>query len=110
MSTVVIVKEPETTVVVAEDETRVVEVVDEGPQGPPGEQGEPGDPGPAGVRYTHQQVAPAFTWNINHQLNISPHVTVIINGEQVDADVSYVDDNNVTVTFKEAQSGRAELS
>jgi hypothetical protein len=76
-----------------------------GPEGPAGPQGLPG-----GSSYSHIENSPASDWVINHNLNRYPHVTVIVSGTEVDADVTYNSLNQVTVSFGSPQSGRAELS
>ena len=50
---------------------------------------------------------PSKTWEINHNLNKYPSVTVINNDNQVViGDVQYIDKNNLTVSFSAEFSGK----
>lgn len=61
--------------------------------------------------YEHNQALALATWNINHNLNKNPSVTVIDTGDnQVIGDIVYVDDNNLTINFSSAFSGKAYLN
>ncbi len=55
------------------------------------------------------QSTPATVWTISHPFNHLPAVTIIVGGEEVDANVDYPSANLVTITFQVAQSGSAEL-
>lgn len=103
---IVVIKEPQTLVITTDTETPVV-VSSDGAQGPQGEPGLPGAPG--GSRFEHIQASPASDWVIVHGLNIYPSVTVIVNDDEVEADVHYNSLNSVTVHFASPQSGRAEI-
>ena len=59
--------------------------------------------------YVYTQTTPDTPWTITHHLGYNPSVTVIIGGEEVDADVTHPDLNTVLVTFAEPQSGTARL-
>lgn len=52
--------------------------------------------------YTYQQLVPAATWLITHNLNKFPSVTIIDNGIIVEAAVEYIDLNTVLVEFYRA--------
>jgi hypothetical protein len=57
------------------------------------------------------QVAPATTWNIQHDLNKFPSITVIDNADTVVAgEYTYIDNNNVTLTFSAGFAGKAYLN
>ena len=61
--------------------------------------------------YTHKQLSAATVWNIQHNLNKHPSVTVIDSaGTKVYGDIEYIDNNNVRVTFTSAFAGRAYLN
>ncbi len=107
-----VILEEEIIEVSIEETTIVVDISGgPGPQGPPGLTGPQGDPGlTGGSAYSHVESAPSSDWVINHNLNRYPHVTVIVGGEDVDAEVTYNSLNQVTVSFGSPQSGRAELS
>lgn len=61
--------------------------------------------------YVHNQVISSASWNINHNLNKFPSVTVTDSGNNVImGDVAYIDTNNVTVSFTGAFSGKAYLN
>jgi hypothetical protein len=61
--------------------------------------------------YTHNQVVASTQWNINHNLNKRPSVTVVDSaGTNVTGAVSYPDANNVRIDFVGAMSGQAFLN
>lgn len=60
------------------------------------------------ARYVFLQETPAKIWNINHSLAKWPSVSVVDSaGSIVVGEVSYIDENNVTLTFSAAFAGRA---
>ena len=72
-----------------------------------------GPPGPPGKveTYIHNQTTPSATWTITHGLGRYPAVTIVDSaGRVVMGDVSYTDDNTVTIAFGAAFSGRAYLN
>lgn len=78
-----------------------------GPQGPQGPAGES-----AGVTsFVYEQVSPSTTWSINHNLNYFPNVTVVDSGgSDVVGSISYVDQDNLVITFSTPFGGKAYLS
>ena len=61
--------------------------------------------------FKFNQVVSIATWNINHNLGFFPSVSVVDSvGNFVTGDVSYIDDNNITITFKSAFKGKAYLN
>lgn len=62
--------------------------------------------------YTHLQNTPAATWAVNHNMNKYPSVTVVTSaGDLVGgAEVHYIDENNLTIGFSSAFSGKAFLN
>ena len=61
--------------------------------------------------YTHNQGTASATWNVTHNLNKFPSVTVVLStGQKGYADVSYTDANNLTITFTGAESGKAYMN
>lgn len=60
--------------------------------------------------FTFTQSAPATVWTITHTLGHLPSVHIIVDDEEVDADVDYPNINTVVITFAEPQTGYAELS
>jgi len=65
--------------------------------------------------YIHTQSVTSNTWNINHQLNKFPSVTVVdttvsADGIKVIGDIEYVDNNNITITFVHEILGKAYLN
>ena len=81
-----------------------------GPAGPPGP---PGPPGPSGasLQYVHTQSVASDTWEITHDLDKYPSVTVVDSGGNVVVgDVRYIDTSNIVVTFRGAFSGVAYLN
>lgn len=88
-----------------------------GPPGPPGADGADGatgpqgDPGLSGANYVHQQMVPSATWNITHNLNRFPSVTVVDSaGSVVIGAVTYVSSDVVSIEFSAAFSGNAYLN
>jgi len=69
--------------------------------------------GPAGAGgnvFVHDQQVASASWTINHSLNIYPTVVVVDTAnEVVVGDVTYVDLNNVQVSFAAPFSGKAYL-
>lgn len=63
------------------------------------------------LTYLWDQVTPAITWTINHNMGKHPSVSVFdISGDEVEANVNYVDLDNITITFNEAFAGKATLN
>lgn len=61
--------------------------------------------------YTHDQGLPSTVWNIVHNLDKSPSVTIVdTSGEIVDGKVAYVSSNEINVEFNAAFSGQAYLN
>ena len=61
--------------------------------------------------FTYTQAVPATVWNINHNLGKYPSVTIYSTTmEVVDAQIDYVDTNNVTITFNNSYAGSATLN
>lgn len=61
--------------------------------------------------FVFTQASPSNTWNINHQLNKFPSVTIVDSaGTQVIGDVQHTDNNNLTVTFINQFSGKAYIN
>jgi len=58
--------------------------------------------------YLHDQGVPSAVWYIHHDLNKFPAVTVFDSaGTEVIGHINHVDENNVTITFTAAFSGKA---
>lgn len=83
-----------------------------GDKGDKGDKGDPGVPGPAGgSSYTHHQNSPASIWNVVHNLNRFPSITVVDSTERiVEGDEQYIDANNVTLNFSAPFAGLAYLN
>ena len=80
-----------------------------GPVGPEGPKGDKGDT--AAASYVHEQSIPATTWYINHALDFFPAVTIVDSGgSDVVGSISYVDRDNLVITFSTAFGGKAYLS
>ena len=53
----------------------------------------------------------ANPWIVNHNLNKFPSVTMVLSTGQVGmADVNYIDENNLTITFSGDESGKAYMN
>lgn len=61
--------------------------------------------------YTYNQLTPATTWNITHNLSKKPSVSVVDSGENVVyGNIEYINANQLTITFNAAFSGKAYLN
>jgi len=61
--------------------------------------------------FVFDQVAASTTWNIPHNLGKFPSITVIDTGDTVvTGEYTYIDNNNVTLTFSAAFAGKAYLN
>jgi hypothetical protein len=91
--------------------------------GVPGQRGATGPTGPAGdltavynaipalVSYTHNQATVATTWNITHNLNFRPNVTVFDSANtMVEGSVLHTSNTQLSVSFSAGISGSAYLS
>lgn len=64
-----------------------------------------------GVSLVFQFSTPATTWTITHNLGLYPSVTTVdSSGEVILGDVTYVDNDTITVDFGEAISGEAYIN
>ena len=134
---VIAIENPETVVAVETIETLVV-VVNEGIRGDDGAPGLPGQPGTGTTTFatqaevlegimeskavspatlstalskTYNQTAPASVWNVVHNLNRYPAVSVVDSaGSVVTGDVEHLSANALQVSFASAFSGTAYLS
>jgi len=80
-----------------------------GPVGPEGPKGDKGDT--AAASYVHEQSTPSTTWTVSHQLDFYPAVTVVDSGgNDVVGSISYVDRDNLVITFGVPFGGKAFLS
>ncbi len=62
------------------------------------------------LSYTHNQMVASDTWTINHNLGRKPNVSVVDSADTVIVgNITYIDDNTLTVTFSAAFSGKAYL-
>ena len=61
--------------------------------------------------YEYEQATPRTVWHVNHGLGKYPSVTVVdSSGNAVIGDIVYIDQNNLTLTFEGAFSGKAYLN
>ena len=66
---------------------------------------------PGRVSYQHTQGVASNTWNITHNLQFYPNVTVQDSaGNIVEGEISYTNSDSLVVTFSTAFSGEAYLS
>lgn len=60
------------------------------------------------AHFTYTQVLPSATWDVTHNLNKKPSVTVVDSADSVViGDVQYLNNNQVRLTFVGAFSGKA---
>jgi hypothetical protein len=63
------------------------------------------------LTFVFNQAIASATWNITHNLGKFPSVTMVLNtGQKGYGDVVYIDDNNLTITFASAESGKAYMN
>ena len=61
--------------------------------------------------YVFQQVIPSLIWEINHNLNRFPSVSIVnINNVAVYGDITYIDANNITVSFSAGFAAKVYLN
>lgn len=61
--------------------------------------------------YTHTQGVASSTWTVNHNLDKYPSVTVVLStGQKGYGDVTYIDENTLTITFTGDESGKAYMN
>ena len=63
------------------------------------------------LNFTFTQAAPALVWTVNHNLGKNPSVSIVDDADQeVFAQVDYINNNSLTITFAAAQSGKAYMN
>lgn len=72
-----------------------------GPQGPPG--------APGGSRFELEFTNTSVVV-VNHNLGAYVNPTIIVDGEEIEADVTYASINQLTVTFASPKTGRIVCS
>lgn len=103
--------EGRSTLIQTESVARVVTVGVPGADGAQGVPGPPGAPGSAPQAYVHNQIAPASTWVIVHNLGFRPNVNVYDSGgTNVEGEIAQDSTNQMTLTFSAAFAGVAYLS
>tara|TARA_R110001632_G_scaffold94570_1_gene200541 strand:+ start:1443 stop:2171 length:729 start_codon:yes stop_codon:yes gene_type:complete len=61
--------------------------------------------------FPHNQSVAAVTWNVQHNLNKFPSCTMVLStGQQGYGDVTFIDVNNLTITFASAETGKAYIN
>jgi hypothetical protein len=61
--------------------------------------------------FVFTQATPSATWNVQHNLNKFPSCTMVLStGQQGYGDVTFIDENNLTITFAGAESGKAYIN
>ena len=87
-----------------------------GAPGPPGPEGAPGPPGPEGPMgieqtYIFTQTVGSVLWDIVHNLNRFPSITVVDSGgSEIIPTVIYIGSNQVQLHFSYETSGKAYLN
>ena len=65
----------------------------------------------ADKNYVHNQPVASAIWSVQHNLNKFPSATMVLStGQKGYGDVTYVDENNLTITFASAESGKAYIN
>jgi hypothetical protein len=61
--------------------------------------------------YVHDQPVASITWTVQHNLDKFPSCTMVLStGQQGYGDVTFIDENNLTITFAGAESGKAYIN
>ena len=61
--------------------------------------------------YVHPQGVASAIWTVQHNLNKFPSCTMVLStGQQGYGDVTFIDENNLTITFAGAESGKAYIN
>ena len=61
--------------------------------------------------YVHNQPVASITWTVQHNLDKFPSCTMVLStGQQGYGDVTFIDENNLTITFTGAESGKAYIN
>ena len=61
--------------------------------------------------FVFEQVVPATTWNIAHNLNKKPSIKIVDSTDEViEGEEVYVDNNNIILTFSALITGKAYLT
>jgi len=61
--------------------------------------------------FVFTQAAASATWTIQHDLDKFPSCTMVLStGQQGYGDVTFIDENNLTITFAGAESGKAYIN
>lgn len=116
MRTVVVevpkVKVVETTTdslqVLKETAPQIIEVGITGSQGPKGDKGDSAD---ASFRYVHTQGLASTSWDVVHNLNGFPNVSVVDSaGTSIEGEIVYVSANEIMILFTAPFGGKAYLS
>ena len=67
--------------------------------------------GSGDLNFVFNQLIPSAIWNVTHNLNKYPSVTVVDSGGTVVVgDINYIDTNNLTITFSFIFSGKAYMN
>jgi hypothetical protein len=88
----------------------------EGPEGPYGPAGPPGPVGPTGppgtlTTFIFTQASASALWDITHNLDCYPSVTVVDSGgTEIIPDVIYISNDEVKLSFANPTSGKAYLN
>ena len=61
--------------------------------------------------YVHPQAEASAIWTVQHNLNKFPSCTMVLStGQQGYGDVTFIDENELTITFAGAESGKAYIN
>jgi hypothetical protein len=61
--------------------------------------------------FVFTQAVASATWTVQHNLNKFPSCTMVLStGQQGYGDVTFIDENNLTITFTGAESGKAYIN
>ena len=65
----------------------------------------------ANETYTFTQASASVVWTVQHDLDKFPSVTMVLStGQKGYGDIVYIDENNLTITFASAESGKAYMN
>ena len=59
--------------------------------------------------FIHEQTSAASVWTVDHHFGVEPSVTVVVNGQVIQASVAHPDEETTTITFGAPATGIAHL-
>lgn len=64
----------------------------------------------AASNFEHIQATASDVWNVRHNLNKYPSVTILVGGTKAHGQIDYIDKNNIVISFNGIYSGIASMN